>query len=67
VEIEKDRFTMQHIITSEMEQRVVTEGSGLIVTFDYREQKKVNVPEYIVEGIRRLEQTIGTTASSSKT
>jgi acyl-CoA thioester hydrolase len=38
-------------------QKVAAEGDGLIVTFDYRESKKVPVPEELRKKILDLEST----------
>ena len=43
--VEADRFTLEHVIYSEHWSGIATEGSGLIVTFDYTANKKVPVPD----------------------
>ena len=40
-----DRLHLEHRIISRAQGQVVTEGEGTIVTYDYRNQKKVAVPE----------------------
>src|ERR1044071_1616172 len=42
--IEDDRFTMEYYVVSHKHQKVAAEGSGLIVCFDYRQNKKTNLP-----------------------
>src|SRR5262245_11158106 len=42
--IDADRFTLEHQIYSEQWAGIATEGTGLIVTFDYIVDKKVQVP-----------------------
>jgi acyl-CoA thioester hydrolase len=49
--IEEDRFTMGHRIVSMKHTRIVAEGDSVIVTFNYRENRKVCVP---VEWRRRI-------------
>jgi acyl-CoA thioester hydrolase len=53
IRIEKDRFTMQHVIFSRKLEKVAAEGEGVLVTYDYRNKVKTSVPEqlkqYIIE------------------
>src|SRR5262245_45187370 len=49
--IEADRFQLEHKIVSHVQRDVVTVGDGTVVTYDYRNNKKVPVPE---ELLRRL-------------
>jgi acyl-CoA thioester hydrolase len=43
--IEEDRFMMNYRVVSTKHQKLAAEGDGVIVTFNYRENKKVLVPE----------------------
>ncbi|MBP8985449.1 MAG: acyl-CoA thioesterase [Syntrophobacterales bacterium] len=43
--IKEDRFTMDYRIVSTKQQKVAAEADSVIVTFDYRANKKVPVPE----------------------
>src|SRR5689334_16617233 len=43
-EIQDDRFTMEYYVVSHKHQRVAAEGTGLIVCFNYTENKKTPVP-----------------------
>jgi acyl-CoA thioester hydrolase len=43
--IEEDRFMMGYGVFSTSHQKVAAEGDGLIVTIDYRESRKMSVPE----------------------
>jgi len=52
----EDRFTMEHAVFSTTHQRVAAEGEGLIVAFNYRENKKVPVPEELKKRIGTLEE-----------
>jgi len=53
--IEEDRFTMEYFVVSEKHQRVAAEGAGLIVCFNYKENKKVSLPEELKRRIKELE------------
>lgn len=54
-ELGDDRFTLIHRIVSRQQKAVTTEGQGLIVSFDYRQQRKVPLPEELRKRIRELE------------
>jgi acyl-CoA thioester hydrolase len=53
-EIGTDRFTLDHLIVSETQQAVVTEGTGLIVTFHYGEGHKVPIPADLRQRIAEM-------------
>ena len=40
-----DRFTMGYRIVSVKHRKIAAEGDGVIVTFDYRQNKKVRIPD----------------------
>jgi acyl-CoA thioester hydrolase len=50
-----DRFPVEHRIVSRRLGAVVTEGEGLIVTFDYRRGVKVSIPDELRRRIAALE------------
>jgi acyl-CoA thioester hydrolase len=54
--IEADRFTMETLIVSQAMNDVAAESEGIVVTFNYREQKKVAIPEDVRARIQQLEQ-----------
>ena len=54
-EIENDRFTMEYYVVSHRHERVAAEGNGLIVCFDYRQNKKTSVPVELKQRIETLE------------
>ena len=56
--IDDDRFTMEYYVVSHNHQKVAAEGNGLIVTFDYQENRKVSVPPEIKQRIEELEGSI---------
>jgi len=49
IDIGNDRYTQQYFIYSEKLQRIVTEGEGLIVFYDFKTNKKANIPDHIKE------------------
>jgi acyl-CoA thioester hydrolase len=53
--MEEDRFFLEHLIISERLGEVATIGQGTVVTYDYRQQKKVPMPEEIKRRILTLE------------
>jgi acyl-CoA thioester hydrolase len=53
--IDEDRFLMQYIVVSHTHQKVAAEGEGMIVSFDYNEQKKTKLPTEIRQRIVALE------------
>jgi acyl-CoA thioester hydrolase len=57
-DIAEDRFTMEYRIVSQRLDGIVTEGQGTIVSFNYREAKKVPIPEVIRQRIADLEKQI---------
>jgi len=55
--IEDDRYLMNYAVVSHRHRKIAAEGEGLIVSYDYRELRKVSLPDEIKERIRRLEQS----------
>ncbi len=58
VSIEEDRFTMKYLVVSRRHQKVAAEGEGLIVMYDYRENKKTAIPDVIRQRIAGIEKDI---------
>ena len=56
--IEDDRFTMEYYVVSHKHQKVAAEGVGLIVTFNYKENKKALIPSELKQRIEELEASI---------
>jgi acyl-CoA thioester hydrolase len=54
-EVGADRFSLEHLIISAAQQKAVTEGTGLVVTYHYGENRKVALPEEIRRRIEELE------------
>lgn len=57
-EIEQERFFMKYRIVSHRHARTVAEGDGVIVSFNYRENKKAPIPEKLRQQILALERTV---------
>ena len=56
--IEEDRFTMDYVVVSHKHQKVAADGTGLIVCFNYKLNKKVPIPAEIRTRIDQLEATV---------
>lgn len=56
-DIKEDRFTMKHLIVSTKHRKAAAEGDGVIVTFDYREGKKVSIPAEMKKRIMGIEKS----------
>lgn len=56
--IEDDRFLMTYIVVSHRHQKIAAEGEGVIVTYNYPEQRKAPLPEEIKARIAVLEKSI---------
>jgi acyl-CoA thioester hydrolase len=57
-EFQDDRFTMEYFVVSHNHQRVAAEGSGLIVCFNYKENKKTLIPDELRGRIAALEASV---------
>jgi acyl-CoA thioester hydrolase len=57
-EVQDDRFTMEYYVVSHKHQKVAAEGTGLIVCFNYKENKKTAVPAELKKRIEELESSI---------
>jgi acyl-CoA thioester hydrolase len=55
----EDRFTLEHLIVSEAQQAVATEGSGLVVIYHYGESRKTAMPADLRRRIVELEGRVG--------
>lgn len=54
--LEKDRFTMKYAVISHKLKKTPALGEGVIVTFDYQNNKKTPVPDGIRKRIIALEK-----------
>jgi len=57
-QIDADRFIIKFQIVSQKHQKVAAEGEGVIVSYDYRENKKAPLPEELKQRIQALEATV---------
>jgi acyl-CoA thioester hydrolase len=53
--VEQDRFVMEYSVVSHKHQKIAAEGEGVIVSFNYRENKKTPLPDEIKQRIAKLE------------
>lgn len=56
--IETDRFVMKYLTVSHRHQRPAAVGEGEMVTFDYRKNRKAQIPDEIRDKILHLEKSI---------
>ncbi len=54
--MEEDRFVMGYEVFSTRHSRIAADGEGVIVTYDYRNNRKVPVPETLRAKIMELEK-----------
>ncbi len=55
--IEEERFTMNYVVVSHTHELIAASGEGIIVSFNYRENKKTKIPDIIRERIFALENS----------
>lgn len=53
--LETDRLTMEYYVVSHKAGKLAAQGEGVIVSFNYRENNKVPLPDILIERIRALE------------
>ncbi|CAG0940358.1 thioesterase III [Anaerolineae bacterium] len=56
--IGEDRFTMEYVVVSHKHQKIAAEGEGIVVAFDYRENKKATVSKEWKRRIAELEKKV---------
>lgn len=56
--IEGDRFVMEYSAVSHKSGRIAAEGESVLVSYNYREAKKVPLPEELKKRIRVLEESV---------
>jgi len=54
--IEDERFTMKYIVVSHNHKKIAALGEGMIVSFNYRENKKTKIPDEIRNRIMNIEK-----------
>lgn len=57
-EIQEDRFHMRFCVYSHAHRNICAEGDAIIVSFDYKEDRKTPVPEVVRKKILALEKNI---------
>jgi acyl-CoA thioester hydrolase len=55
--LEVDSFTMSFIIISDTTKRIAAEGEGNHAFYNYKEKKRVNLPDRLVRRIKRIEKS----------
>ena len=55
VRVEKDRFTMEHLVVSQKAGKIAAKGEGVIVSYDYDRETKAVLPAEICNRISALE------------
>ena len=56
--IEKDRFIMKYAVFSHKHNKLAAFGEGVLVTFDYQNNKKVMIPDEIRKRIIDVENSV---------
>ena len=56
--IEKDRFIMKYAVISHKFMKIAAFGEGVLVTFDYQNNKKTIIPDVIIKRILDLEKSV---------
>ena len=55
--VHKDRFVMQYCVASHNHQKIAAEGEGVLVTFDYNSNHKVDMPNELRRRIEMVENS----------
>ena len=56
--IEKDRFLMKYLVVSHKHKNIAALGKGMLVSFNYHENKKAPIPDEIRTRITDLEKNV---------
>jgi acyl-CoA thioester hydrolase len=56
IHLAEDRFTMQYVVVSHRHGKIAAEGDGVIVIYDYRENRKTSMPDEIRQCLVDLEK-----------
>jgi len=56
--IEKERFIMKYAVISHKHEKIAALGEGVLVTFDYQNNKKTLIPDEIKKRIIVLEKSV---------
>lgn len=55
-DLQAKRVTMEYVVFSEQQQKVVADGEGLIVYYDFAVGRSAEIPEHIANEIKTLQQ-----------
>lgn len=55
VNLQEDRFTVEHRVVSHRHQKIAAEGDGVLVAYDYNQLKKTSLPEAFRQRIHEME------------
>jgi acyl-CoA thioester hydrolase len=55
-EVGSDRFIMEYRVVSEKLERVAADGGGVVVAYNYLEERKAEIPQRVRKEIERIEQ-----------
>ena len=58
IRLEADRFIIEHCVVSNKHQKIAAEGEGLMICYDYQEQKKTLMSETMKQEIENLEASV---------
>ena len=58
IRLEADRFIIEHCVVSHKHQKIAAEGEGLMICYDYQEQKKTLMSETMKQEIENLEASV---------
>ena len=61
----EDRFVMDYCVFSHSHEKVAAQGEGLIVTYDYRNQRKAPIPEKLRNRISEYEKVLSSQVSNN--
>jgi acyl-CoA thioester hydrolase len=56
--IENDRFLMKYLVVSHKHKNIAALGEGMLVSFNYNENKKAAIPDEIRAQITNLEKNV---------
>jgi acyl-CoA thioester hydrolase len=62
-EMGEDRFVMEYRLVSERLQKIAAQGEAVLVSYDYRQNKKAPLPEELKKGIAALEGSVKASVS----
>ncbi len=54
IDVEDDRFTLEFCLVSEQHNKVAAKGTGVIVSYDRKHQKKMPIPQLLKDKILEL-------------